>query len=102
MSGWNLVRQYLHISNYPKEDTGASIKIFHNCKNLIMEFKSAIYHKSRVENLDTTKMDHALDAMRYGLMHLGKPRINKEVDWFQKAIEDLQNDGNGSTAVGHS
>ena len=102
MSGWNLVRQYLHTSNDPKEDTGASIKIFNNCKNLIMEFKSAIYHKSRVEDLDTTKMDHALDSCRYGLMHLGKPRVIKKVDWFQKAIEDLQNDGNGSTAVGHS
>ena len=67
-----------------------------------MEFKSAIYHKSRVEDLDTTKMDHALDSCRYGLMHLGKPRIIKKVDWFQKAIEDLQNYGNGSTAVGQS
>ena len=63
---------------------------------------NAILGLARCSLQSKRKMDHALDAMRNGLMHLGKPRINKEVDWFQKAIEDLQNDGNGSTAVGHS
>ena len=93
MSGWNLVREYLQENN-SKDKKGGDIKIFNNCSNLIEEFAGAVYHKSKVEDLNTDGDDHALDALRYGLMHLGKPHLVKEKNWIEKEIELLQKDEN--------
>ena len=93
MSGWNLVREYLQENN-SKDKKGGDIKIFKNCTNLIEEFATAIYSKSKVEELDTEGNDHTLDSLRYGLMHLGKPQLEKKKTWIEKEIELLQKNEN--------
>jgi hypothetical protein len=98
MSGWNLVREYLHETN-TKDKKGGDIKIFKNCSNLIEEFATAIYSKSKPEDLDTDGSDHALDSLRYGLMHLGKPHLVKEKTWIEKEIALLQKDENTYTGL---
>ena len=43
-----------------------------------------------IEDLDTKQEDHALDALRYGLYHIGKPPEIKETKpWVQREIEKL-------------
>jgi len=93
MSGWNLVREYLQENN-SNDKKGGDIKIFNNCRSLIDEFAGAVYSKSKVEDLDTDGMEHALDALRYGLMHLGKPHLVKEKTWIEKEIDLLQENDN--------
>lgn len=100
MSGWNLIREYLKEKD--KDEKGADIKIFNNCENLIKEFTTAIYSKSKVEDLDTHGKDHALDSLRYGLMHLGKPHYIEEKSWMEKEIDKMLNDGEIFTAIGQS
>jgi hypothetical protein len=100
MSGWNLIREYLKEKD--KDEKGADIKIFNNCENLIKEFTTAIYSKSKVEDLDTHGADHALDSLRYGLMHIGKPHYVVEKSWMEKEIDKMLNGNDTYTAVGQS
>lgn len=70
LSGWATLKQYLHHdpNTTPKIET--KLRIHDSCSNLINEFKEALYSKTKPEDLDTDKPDHALDALRYFIMTL--------------------------------
>jgi phage terminase large subunit len=65
--GWQRVRDYL--KPYQLNDrTVAKLQIFSSCPNLIRTLPMMVYDTKRVEDLDTTLEDHAVDALRYGIM----------------------------------
>lgn len=69
VDGWNAVRRYLN----PLRDGNREIsmlQICRNCDNLIRTLPEMIHDTVVVEDLDTTLEDHAVDALRYGLMAL--------------------------------
>jgi PBSX family phage terminase large subunit len=63
-SGWAAVRDYL----WHDEDNEPALKVFENCKNLVRTLPEMIFSKNNSEDLDTTAEDHAVDALRYGIM----------------------------------
>jgi PBSX family phage terminase large subunit len=64
VSGWSAVRDYLSYTS----ETQPKLKVFSTCKNLIRTLPEMIYSRNNSEDLDTTAEDHALDALRYGIM----------------------------------
>jgi hypothetical protein len=49
-----------------------------------------IHDDRRPEDLNTKSEDHAVDALGYGLMHIGKPVEVPEVKpWLQKELDML-------------
>lgn len=64
VDGWVRLREWMQ----PGSDGRPMLQIFSSCQALLKEMASAIYDKNRPEDLDTTKDDHALDALRYGIM----------------------------------
>jgi hypothetical protein len=88
-SGWNVVREYIDWNE--KEGKESMLKIFPQCKYLIKTFPMQTYSKTRPEDLDTKGEDHAVDALRYGLMHLGSPNEpEKPKPWLQKELDKLK------------
>ena len=86
INGWNLIRQYL---DHGKE-LKPKIKVFSTCENLIRTLPSMIHDDRRPEDLDTKQEDHAMDALRYGLYHIGKPpEVQETKPWVQREIEKL-------------
>ena len=84
INGWNLIRQYLDHSTELKP----KIKVFSTCENLIRTLPSMIHDDRRPEDLDTKQEDHALDALRYGSYHIGKPpEIQETKPWVQREID---------------
>lgn len=68
IAGWTRIRDYL-----AEDETGKpGLRIFATCTNLIDEMTNALYDKTHVEDLNTKKPDHAMDALRYALM--SRPR----------------------------
>lgn len=68
IAGWTRIRDYL-----AEDETGKpGLRIFATCTNLIDEMTNALYDKIHVEDLNTKKADHAMDALRYALM--SRPR----------------------------
>ena len=71
-SGKNLVHQYLKVDEFLQEPR---LLIFNNCVNLIACMASIPLDKNNHEDVDTDfTMDHAYDALRYGLMSRPKSR----------------------------
>lgn len=71
IAGWTLIREYLQLSL----ETGTQesrLQIAENCKNLIRTMPLMLHDETQVEDIDTTGEDHAVDALRYGLMFLAK------------------------------
>lgn len=92
MSGWSLVRQYLDWEG-PIEEPKRRPKLFimEGCVNLIRELAEAIYDKHKIEDLDTKGSDHALDALRYGMLHAVKPiGVKQEKPWIVRELEKLE------------
>lgn len=72
LEGWNLTRSLLH----PRTDENSGnpysgILITENCPNLIRTLPEQIHDERDVEDLNTKAEDHAVDALRYGIMELG-------------------------------
>lgn len=91
LSGWSALREYLDWDG-PTENPSKKPKlyIFENCHNLIRTFPIQVYDKNRVEDLDTHGEDHAVDALRYGMMHFFKPhQLRKKKTWIEKELEML-------------
>lgn len=58
-----LVHQYLQ----PDEDGKSKLVIVDSCKNLIEEMETIPEDEKKVDDVDTTAVDHAYDTLRYGL-----------------------------------
>ena len=91
MNGWAEVREYIKPFRKPKdgpneERTTARLQVFRNCHNLIKTVPSMVHDEHKVEDLDTDAEDHAVDALRYGIMSKPTPAITEEkrVDAFFK------------------
>lgn len=97
LAGWDQVRARLG-----REDSKPMLYIMKNCKNLIRTFPLMQHDRLRPEDLDSGGEDHALDALRYGLMSrpyvidesapLGKTLIQPSVDdqgKLNKPMKDL-------------
>lgn len=65
VSGWARVREYLKPSD---ADQIPMVQIFSTCENLIRTLPEMIHDDHKPEDLDTDLEDHAVDALRYGLM----------------------------------
>lgn len=67
IDGWQRVREWLA----PVDTNGVvapGLRVFSTCTNLLSEFANQVHSKTTPEDLDTKAADHALDALRYGLM----------------------------------
>lgn len=72
VDGWNIVRRYLQPLRNPNNGRKtALLKIAKNCVELIRTLPMLQHDPRNNEDLDTRQEDHAADALRYGLMHLG-------------------------------
>lgn len=72
VEGWRTVRAFLTERNEPNTGEKFSmITITRNCLKLIETFPDQIHDDRNPEDMDSTGDDHALDALRYGLMSLG-------------------------------
>lgn len=83
--GWGVFREYLKIRNIDGEEI-PSLKIFKNCKNLIRTIPEQVYDEKKPDDLDTNAEDHAVDALRYGLMAMRNKNIQtKPLNYSMKA-----------------
>ena len=72
VSGWRLVREMLDWVEGP--DGGIlrapRLRVFSNCSNLIRTLPAMVIDKHDPEDMESTGVeDHAVDALRYGLVH---------------------------------
>jgi Terminase large subunit, T4likevirus-type, N-terminal len=51
-----------------RADGQPGLMIFSTCKNLIRELQGAVYSRTNVEDIDDSCSQHAIDALRYGLV----------------------------------
>lgn len=72
LSGWDLVREYLHIIEDETLGGTSKLKIFSTCENLIRTLPQLIHDTHSVEDVNSDGEDHAPDALRYGLKFLSK------------------------------
>ncbi|RMF53116.1 MAG: hypothetical protein D6746_15990 [Bacteroidetes bacterium] len=76
LSGSQNIRNYLSVN--PADDK-PMLQVFDTCHNLIRTLPSLVHDKRKVELYDTEGEDHAVDALRYGLMaHPLVPVAKKE------------------------
>ncbi len=86
IEGWRLVREYLTAQKGEEPALG----FFACCTNIIRTLPRLIFDKSAVEDAATYphEITHAPDALRYGLMSLGKnlflPQSDKERPTFRE------------------
>lgn len=66
MSGWSVIRSYLHYDEEKK--VRPRLFVFNTCSYVIETIPAAIHDEHKPEDLDTNGDDHALDAIRYALM----------------------------------
>lgn len=89
IAGWMRVREYLK----PMDDGRPGLMIFETCQNLVRTIPNMLHDvKHNPEDLDTKLEDHAVDALRYGLMtrprvHRAKPQINRVMQHVQKLMK---------------
>lgn len=77
--GWQRVREYLRDA----PDGKPYLQIFSNCENLIREFPLLQFDENNKEDAMDGN-DHALEALRYGLM--SRPLPNKEQEAREKGL----------------
>lgn len=94
VSGWNNMREYLHwegetynMKKPPK------LRVFNTCREVIRTIPMQVHDEHRVEDVNTKGEDHIPDAIRYTLMHLGRPDtpIKPKSD-IEKLIDRLDGD----------
>ena len=86
------MREYLHWT----EEKSPKLRIFNNCKETIRTIPVQVHDEHRVEDVNTKGEDHIPDAIRYLLMHLGRPDMPlKPRSDIEKLIDSLDGDGSG-------
>jgi len=100
VNGWKRVREWLHVFDDTDPVTGQTfknsrLKIFNTCRGLIEALPAMIIDEHNPEDIAEHPLDHAPDALRYGLMSrpaptkpLPKPFPTKEEQILQH-IEKL-------------
>ena len=69
INGWNRLRHWLTDAPAPADQEAQPwMRVAHACPYLIRTVPTAIMDRHRPEDLDTRGDDHALDALRYGVM----------------------------------
>lgn len=68
MNGCNAIREYLKIT-----DNTAKLRVFSTCKNLIRTLPAMVYDEKKPEIYDSKGEDHAVDTLRYLIMHVREP-----------------------------
>lgn len=84
VDGWQRLREYLRpdamlaCDHHRAEglDRCPAVHVFNTCENLCRTMPLMVHDTNRPEDLDTTKEDHAPDALRYLLM--SRPRQHRE------------------------
>lgn len=71
--GWGQVREVMKVGMGPFGVSSSRLKIFKTCSNLLDELPSAVYMETDPEDCEAEN-DHALDALRYGIMYLTRMR----------------------------
>lgn len=117
VDGWNAVRRCLTATTDENGREYSRMTICRNCSNLLRTLPEQIHDAIVVEDLDTSGEDHAVDALRYGVMALTSSmsslasvaRLNammekgvdvaaltpKEREYLERGIVDRDNGGNG-------
>lgn len=98
INGWNNMREYLHyLENKPPK-----LKIFKNCENVIRTIPTQVHDEHRPEDINTKGEDHIPDAIRYLLMHIGRPDApnNRPKTNIEKLIDRLAGEDDRSEYVG--
>lgn len=85
VNGWKRVREWLHVFDDTDPVSGqrfknAHLKIFSNCRGLIEALPSMVVDDTHPEDVAEHPLDHAPDALRYGLMSRPSPRRIKPDD----------------------
>lgn len=83
VNGWKRVREWLHVVEETDPVTGkkyrdAKLKIFDNCLGLIESIPAMVVDDHNPEDVAAHPLDHAPDALRYGLM--SRPAPNNPVE----------------------
>lgn len=83
VNGWKRVREWLHVYEDTDKVSGnkfknAKLKIFSSCLGLIEALPSMVIDDKNPEDIADHSLDHAPDALRYGLM--SRPAPNLPVD----------------------
>jgi hypothetical protein len=78
VNGWKRVREWLHVYEDTDRVTGdkfktARLKIFNTCRGLIEAIPSMVIDETNPEDIAEHPLDHAPDALRYGLMSRPAP-----------------------------
>lgn len=78
VNGWKRVREWLHPYDDTDPVTGethktARLKIFNTCRGLIEAIPSMVVDETYPEDVAEHPLDHAPDALRYGLMSRPAP-----------------------------
>jgi phage terminase large subunit len=88
VNGWSRVRSSLRWRDAESGfEFSPELQIFESCTNLVRTLPSQVYDKFSVEDLDSDGEDHAVDALRYGLM---QPKAESKTPEEHMPIDDLE------------
>lgn len=72
LGGWAKLHEALAWEQLQARVNPPRLQIFNSCPNLIREIETIPLSETKPEDVDTDASDHALDALRYGLMVEGQ------------------------------
>jgi phage terminase large subunit len=87
--------EQIHHGLFTDGTTSPKIQIFESCINLIEEMLEAVVSDNDPNKISKECSDHAIDPLRYGLMHLVSPVPDRERDGIPAgsagaALQDIQ------------
>lgn len=88
VAGWNELHRRLAETLDAFGNKTAKIKIFNTCRNLIRTLPMAPTDKNDPEDIDTKCEDHALDALRYGIM--SRPIDPMRLQYYKQQLSQEQ------------
>lgn len=89
VAGWMRVREYMLPMAH---DELPALQIFSTCQNLVRTLPNMMHDDVNPEDLNTDLEDHAVDALRYGLMTRPLPARRTaptKLDWAQNHFDKL-------------
>lgn len=96
IAGWNSLREYIcpkkkdaDLEIGEKPDRRPNLFVFNNCVNLIRTLPQMIHDQHKVEDLNTTLEDHAVDALRYIIQTLRDKKSYKPENRLVKRLREL-------------
>lgn len=88
LGGWAKLHEALAWQQLAQRANPPRLQIFDHCENLIREIENIEVSKTRPEDVDTHASDHALDALRYGLMVEGqRSKPDSEAESGYRTVE---------------